>query len=213
MRRRRAARSCAMTIDGPSPDFIRAVQPIVLVGGKSRRFGRDKLLEPWGGDAGPLVGRPIETLRAVFGRRVKVVGDCDPRVLRLADGVIADVYPGVGPIGGVVSALVAHDGPVFVLAGDMPTCTPETVERVLTAAERSPGAAAVVADSEGLHPCVALYRPGIRGVLLEGIGCGRHALMAALGSVSCVAVACDAASLRNVNTAADARDAAGTSGS
>ena len=49
------------------------IQPIVLVGGSSRRFGRDKLREPVAGPDGSvgwLVDRPIAALRGVFGRVV-----------------------------------------------------------------------------------------------------------------------------------------------
>src|SRR5262245_59553696 len=78
-------------------------QPIVLVGGKSTRFGRDKLREVVGD--GWLVDRPIAALREVFGARVAVVGECDDEVAQRGDRVITDRFPGVGPIGGIVSAL------------------------------------------------------------------------------------------------------------
>ena len=105
-----------MTAERPivSPGYLASVQPIVLVGGKSRRFGRDKLREPWGSDGRVLVQYPIEALRGVFGRRVKLVGACDPTVEQLADGVIADLHPGVGPMGGIVSALAQWHGLAWV---------------------------------------------------------------------------------------------------
>ena len=40
------------------------ITPIVLVGGKSRRFCRDKLIEPIGDSV--LVALPINVLRSVF---------------------------------------------------------------------------------------------------------------------------------------------------
>ncbi len=82
-----------------------SIQPIVLVGGSSRRFGRDKLREPLGG--GWLVDRPIAALREVFGGHVRLVGACHPEVARRGDGVIPDSHPGTGPVGGIVSALEA----------------------------------------------------------------------------------------------------------
>jgi molybdopterin-guanine dinucleotide biosynthesis protein A len=83
------------------------IQPVVLVGGKSRRFGRDKLKEVVGAGGVWLVDRPIGALRAVFGARVAVVGECDAGVAARADMVIEDTRPGVGPIGGILSALEA----------------------------------------------------------------------------------------------------------
>ncbi len=62
----------------PSPQFLATIQPVVLVGGRSTRFGRDKLREPVGCAREPLVQRPIRALRAVFGPRVMLVGECHP---------------------------------------------------------------------------------------------------------------------------------------
>ena len=58
---------------------IEKIQPVVLVGGQSSRFGRDKLIESVHGEL--LVSRPINALRAVFGNRVAIVGECDQQVM------------------------------------------------------------------------------------------------------------------------------------
>ena len=64
-----------------SDSLLDLIQPVVLVGGKSRRFGRDKLREPIGESRAEwLVDRPIRALREVFGARVAVVGECDADV-------------------------------------------------------------------------------------------------------------------------------------
>lgn len=94
------------------------LQPVVLVGGKSSRFWRDKLLEPLP-DGQPLVTHPINILRAIFGPRVALVGQCDPRVTAIGDRTIADPYPGVGPAGGIVAALESCKSAVFVHSGDL----------------------------------------------------------------------------------------------
>jgi molybdopterin-guanine dinucleotide biosynthesis protein A len=147
-----------------------SIQPIVLVGGKSRRFGRDKLVEPWGDKR--LVQHPIDVLRQVFGSRVRIVGECDPRIPPLADGVIPDKHPGAGPIGGLCSALDFWGGPVFVLAGDMPQVSPAEILRIIVAAEQSDWAAAVVAFTDRLHSCFGIYqaasRPLFHGCLQAG---------------------------------------------
>ena len=54
---------------------------VVLAGGKSRRLGRNKLVEPFQG--GPLIARVIERLRPVCGEIV-VVGAPGRRSGRLA---------------------------------------------------------------------------------------------------------------------------------
>ncbi|USN99616.1 MAG: molybdenum cofactor guanylyltransferase [Phycisphaeraceae bacterium] len=151
------------------------IQPVVLVGGKSRRFGRDKLREPIGGEA--LVSRPIAALRAVFGPCVGLVGACDPAVAALGDLVIPDPYPGVGPAGGVLAALEHAGGAVFVLSGDLPAITPGVVRSILDAASDSPGAHACLGFTGRPEPCIGLYRPTAIGVLrasaARGGGLGR----------------------------------------
>jgi molybdenum cofactor guanylyltransferase len=146
------------------PGRVDEIQPIVLVGGASRRFGRDKLLEPLehGDRDERLVDRAVAALRGVFGARVAAVGRCDPAVAARFDRVIEDRYPGMGPAGGIVSALLQTGGPVFVLAGDLPGITVAAV-RAVCEVSRSPLAAralAVLAYSTALEPCVGLYRAG-----------------------------------------------------
>lgn len=197
-----------MTPDPPcvSPAFLASVQPIVLVGGRSSRFGRDKLREPWGSEGRVLVQHPIDALRSVFGHRVKLVGACDPAVSRMADGLIPDRHPGVGPIGGIVSALVNWPGPIFVLAGDMPFFRAREIGEILIEAERSPVVQAVWASTDRLHPCAGIYTQYARAKLEASLSCGSHTLMTALdpAAISRVPLSVDAAV--NVNRPTDAVD-------
>lgn len=192
-----------MTIDRCSRAFIASIQPVVLVGGKSSRFGRDKLREPYPAGGPPLVQRPINALRSVFGERVKLVGGCHADLLALADGVIRDDHPGVGPVGGIVSALEATTGAVFVLAGDMPGVTGADVERVLAAAERDGDAWAVLATTDHPHPCFGLYRPGALATLRARLDAGEYRLTDALPAGRVCLVPCPARAVANINRPAD----------
>lgn len=189
-----------------SPEFLARIQPIVLVGGRSRRFGRDKLREPWGNEGHALVSFPIEALRAVFGRRVRLVGMCDTEVLPYADGVIPDLYPGIGPIGGIASALSNTAGPVFVLAGDMPGFRPADIAELLIAAEQHPGAHAVWAWTDRPHPCAGVYSQHALPALEECISSGAYALVRALQPSVVLGVLVSAEAARNVNLPEDARN-------
>lgn len=188
-----------------------SLQPIVLVGGRSRRFGRDKLLEPWRGPAGGerLVDQPRLTLRAVFGVRAGVwaVGDCDPAVAARFDRAIPDEFPGAGPIGGIVTALraatAARRSGVLALSGDLPRMDADTVRALLAAAARTPGAGCVVARTDRVQPCIAVYRSSAEGVLRAAIAAGTRSLADALRGIERVEVPISDAAARNANAPGD----------
>jgi molybdopterin-guanine dinucleotide biosynthesis protein A len=144
-------------------DAFASVTPVVLCGGRSSRFGSDKLIAPLPAPPYPpglcLIDRPIAALREVFGPRVLLVGACDARVTARGDGAIPDPYPGRGPLGGLLAALEASQGDVFVLAGDLAEITADIVRRLLAASD-DPHVAAVLARGEFVEPCVGLYRTG-----------------------------------------------------
>ncbi len=175
------------------------ITPIVLVGGKSRRFGRDKLIEPIGDSV--LVALPINVLRAVFGPCVALVGDADMSVLREGDTCIEDDYPLRGPTGGILSALEHTQGSVFVLAGDMPTVSIDLIHRILERAKEMPDADAVVAGNDaGLDPCLGLYRMGAIEELRHALSFERSpSLQKTLAAMRSECVMADMASLSNIN--------------
>lgn len=185
------------------------ILPVVLVGGKSTRFGRDKLREPLGACGTPLVQRPTDALRGAFGPvpGVHVVGACHESVVRLADGQISDEHPGKGPIGGIISALrwwVDKGGSgLFVLAGDMPGFTAADVQVIMDAATAAPDAWAVLAVTDRLHPCVGLYRPAALAPLIDAMEQNQGRLSGAVPDERTVRVACPARAVANVNTPGD----------
>jgi molybdopterin-guanine dinucleotide biosynthesis protein A len=94
---------------------------VVLVGGRSRRFGGDKAAAMVGGR--PVIARVLDTVRAVC-RRVIVVSSAEglPGLRLPADvEVVADEYPGTGPLGGICTGLrrAACDR-ALVVGADMP---------------------------------------------------------------------------------------------
>lgn len=188
----------------PTRDFLAHVTPAVLVGGRSRRFGRDKLLEPWGGEV--LVQHPIDALREVFGARVLLVGTCDARVAALGDSHTPDHYADAGAMGGIATALRKVAGPVFVVAGDMPSFDTGSVLRVLAAAERDTAALCVMAHTGRDHPCAAYYAPAALPVLERRIVAGECRLVGVLGNEHVRRVALAPGVCANVNTPRDAAE-------
>ena len=95
---------------------------IVLAGGMSRRLGRDKAVEPVGGE--PLIRRVIGRVSGIAEETVVVVADMErASALALPDSVkiAADVFPGKGSLGGIFSGLSAAEGEWgLVVSCDMP---------------------------------------------------------------------------------------------
>ena len=183
------------------------VQPVVLVGGRSRRFGRDKLREPFGG--GMLVDRPIGVLREVFGACVALVGDCDAAVAARGDSHLVDRYPGRGPVGGILTALDAFGCAVFVLSGDLAGVTASGVRSVLDVAAGEPDAAAVVGATPGVEPCFGLYRAASAGALRRALEEGRLELWRVIEGERWLTVPLAASEAVNVNSVEEMERARG----
>ncbi len=183
------------------------IQPIVLAGGKSARFGSDKLLAAAPTSTDPdalLIDHPVSALRSIFGDRVALVGLCADAVRARADALIPDEQPGEGPLGGVISALRACNRDVFVLAGDLINMTPSCVQAILDQASTAPGAPAVIARTTQIEPCIGLYRREVIGLLtIERPSARRPPLHQDLQRIGAVFVDIDPASARNVNTPDD----------
>lgn len=160
-------------------DNAASIQPVVLVGGRSRRFGRDKLRELVDGDM--LVDRSIGALRSVFGPRVAIVGECDPDVAARGDRVLEDAHPGAGPIGGVLSALRVVGMDVFVLPGDLLAIDSSAI-RALIDARGAAGSeiCSIIARTDRPEPCIGIYRFGAARWLERAIAGSNHGLLASI---------------------------------
>lgn len=176
--------------------ILDSIQPVVLVGGQSTRFGRDKLIEQVDGSL--LVSAPINALRCVFGARVAIVGRCDQRVAQLADLVIEDPYPGLGPVGGICAALERAASDIFVCAGDLVSIDEHTI-RTIVASSVDGDAMGYIADDGRRHPTLGLYRQRCVSEFREAIAHDRLKLGAVLPADLYRRVAVASASVRNIN--------------
>ena len=109
------------------------VSGIVLAGGRSRRLGRDKAVEPLGGQ--PLIRRVVDRLAAVVDETVVVVAD-EERAERLplpdSTLVAVDAYPDCGSLGGIFTGLSAAPADWgLVVACDMPFLDLRLLRRIL----------------------------------------------------------------------------------
>ena len=127
----------------PSP----GVTAIVLAGGRSSRFGRDKLVEPVRGT--PLLHRAIEAVRPLATEVVVVAAP--GAELDLPDGlhVVHDLVAFEGPLAGLVTGLHAAREPVaIVVGGDSPSLVANVLAAMLDRLE-APAIQAVVLEHEG----------------------------------------------------------------
>ena len=175
----------------------------MLVGGRSLRFGRDKLLEPLeNGDR--MVDRPIRALRDAGLAPVTLVGRCSPLVRERGDHTLDDSYPNMGPMGGILHALESLGCDILVLAGDLPNITAHEVRALVHAAESTPEALLIRACNE---PCVAIYRTPLIALIKRRLAAGELSLMQLVDKPDLLEVDLPEASLRNVNTVSALREA------
>lgn len=150
---------------------------LVLAGGRSRRFGRDKLRERVGD--GTLLQRSVRAVATVVGE-VIVLGPTDE-----GDDVVTDPEVPVrlerdrdafaGPLVAVADALELVRGPLaLVVAGDMPTLVPAVLGALLEAVDHDDDldAAALLLDDRR-QPLPAVVRvtsatPVARRLVLGG---------------------------------------------
>jgi len=144
--------------------MVRGVSAIVLAGGRSRRFGSDKLAAQIEGR--PLLDLAIERVATVSDEVIVVLAPGDERVLPTATVPVrgvADPELHGGPLVGLLAGLEVADQPVVILVGgDMPrlsTVVMDAMIRALVASEA--GSDAVILASRGERlPLPAVVRTG-----------------------------------------------------
>jgi molybdenum cofactor guanylyltransferase len=150
--------------------MIAQVGSFILVGGASSRMKRDKALLEVGG--APLLVRTARLLESVVGA-ASVIGD--PATYEsFALPVIADDWPGAGPLGGIATALRASTASWnLVVACDLPYLTAEWLHFLVARALASTADAVLPMNALGAEPLCAMYHkrgePAIRAALESGI--------------------------------------------
>jgi molybdopterin-guanine dinucleotide biosynthesis protein A len=135
----------------------------VLVGGASARMGRDKALLPFRGRA--LVDHVARQVAEAAGS-VVLVGHPE-RYAHLPYALIADEYPGRGPLAGIHAALGASRADWnLVVACDMPGLTAPFLRQLLARAEAGAADCVAARSPAGLpEPLCAVYHRRCRDSL------------------------------------------------
>jgi len=139
------------------------VHVAVLAGGQSRRMGRDKALMELDGQK--LIARVV-TAALPLQAPVFVVGNPD-QYAELDVPVYPDLNSGLGPIGGLHTALATAANPVLLLACDLPFLNPEFLSFLV--GHRGDHQAIVPYTVDGAQPLCAVYETSCRAVIESAI--------------------------------------------
>lgn len=172
----------------------------ILVGGDSSRMGTDKALFEVEGTA--MAQRVADAATAAGASEIFLVGGTQARAKKLSGTWKKDLYPGEGPLGGVITALKAstHDS-VVVLSCDMPFVTDAVITSLVRALA---DAQATVGRTDRLNWLCAAWSKEECLKTLESVwkrkerAVHRAAVLLDVAEVPVPAVA-----VRNINTPAD----------
>lgn len=127
----------------------------ILAGGESSRMGRDKALLEFEGV--PLLMRTARLVESVVAAPPAIIGNpggYESFGLRM----IADDWPGAGPLGGIATALRASSTAWnLIVACDLPYLTSEWLGYMAARARESQGDAVLAMHARGAEPLCAMY--------------------------------------------------------
>ena len=132
---------------------------IVLAGGRSSRFGRDKLVEIVNGQS--LLDRAILAVAAVASDVVVVIAPGGDRPIPAGARLVHDTTAFQGPLAGLAIGLVALEPDVdraIVVGGDMPSLIPAVLARLLAALGATVDAAVLDVDGRPVPLPMAVQR-------------------------------------------------------
>jgi molybdopterin-guanine dinucleotide biosynthesis protein A len=175
----------------------------VLAGGRSSRLGEDKARLSYRGV--PLLSHVADEVRAAAGS-VTVIAD-PARYADLNLPVVPDLRPGVGPLGGIETAVAQGKAEWnLIVACDMPNLTREWLSGLIAAAlAQSAGADCVLGLSQGgLEPLCAVYRARTLDAIRAALDAGVRKVTDALAGLQVAHYRIDNQSVTaNVNTPED----------
>lgn len=139
-----------------------AASGIVLAGGRSTRFGRDKLAEIV--DERPLLHRAVDAVAGVCTEVVVVIGPDQPTPelpAGVAIRIVRDPEPFGGPLVGLLAGLEEAREPIaLVVAGDMPTLQPEVLAALLRSLDDTDSEVGLLEHQGRATPLPAALRNG-----------------------------------------------------
>ncbi len=187
------------------------VRGAILAGGAASRFaGRPKGLEVVGGRR--ILDRLADILAEALGAPPLLVANApDATGWRPDLEVVPDLRPGLGALGGILTAVTRAPAPVVCVAWDMPFVTPTLVCALARGLDGVDACLTISGGRRGVEPLCAAYGPATGPAIEQAVAAGDLRAIGFHGSVRVgilsdaeVAACGDPARLFfNVNTAAD----------
>jgi len=147
-------------------------------------MGADKAFMDFGGTT--LLEQAIAVVREIspnFG----IVGD--PAKFAAYGDVIADLFPGCGPLAGIHAALLHSSADLnLVLAVDMPFVTRELLSFLFSAASETDAIVIVPRTARGFQPLCAVYRRAFAPAAEEALREGKYKIDAVFSRIAVRAV-------------------------
>ncbi len=163
---------------------------VILAGGKSRRMGgKTKALLPF--PKLPLIQLQLEEMNKCCDELLVITHDpalFEPVVNGMAR-VVPDMYPGLGPLGGLVTAMTKSNNEFIWLVGcDMPYISSAAAMVMRVTLEQSDADAIIPIEEGMVHPLHAIYRTRSKPAAEEVIAKQRFSMMDYLSSIACIEV-------------------------
>lgn len=131
--------------------------------------------------------------RALLERAIAVVRDVCPEVSIVGDSakfgeygtVIADLYPGCGPLAGIHAALMHSSAELnLMLAVDMPFVTRALLTFLFARANETDAIVVVPRTARGFQPLCAVYRRAFAPAAEEALRAGKYKIDAVFAGVA-----------------------------
>lgn len=154
------------------------VRGAILAGGGATRFGgRPKGLERIGDER--ILDRLVTTLTAALGGSPLLIANA-PDAGEWSPGltVVPDVLPGIGALGGLLTAVERSPAPVVVVAWDMPFVPAGLLRRLAEGIDGSDACLPASPGPRGLEPMCAAYGPAAGPAIRAAIAAGRREAVA-----------------------------------
>jgi molybdopterin-guanine dinucleotide biosynthesis protein A len=148
------------------------VRGAILAGGGATRFGgQPKGLEAVGGVR--ILDRLVNAMTAALGGPPLLIANAPGAAAWRPDlRVVPDLRPGLGALGGILTAVAEAPAPVVVVAWDMPFVSPELIRALAAGLERSDACLPQSDGRRGVEPLCAAYGPACRPAIEASLDAG-----------------------------------------